>query len=62
VELTGADSAVTAAVRLRVAAAATPADPVPVPLVAAGLALLLSATGLVLAAARRESPWATGSA
>ncbi len=66
VELTGADSAVTAAVRLRVAAAATPADPVPVPLVAAGLALLVSATGLVLAAARRESPvaspWATGSA
>jgi hypothetical protein len=55
VELTGATSAVTAAVRLRVAAAAAPVDPLPLPLVAAGVALLASATGLVLAAGRRGS-------
>ncbi|MGR7024992.1 hypothetical protein [Geodermatophilus sp. URMC 62] len=55
VELTGATSAVTAAVRLRVAAAAAPVDPFPLPLVAAGVALLASATGLVLAAGRRGS-------
>ncbi|MBM7807035.1 hypothetical protein JOD57_002872 [Geodermatophilus bullaregiensis] len=67
VELTGSTSAVTAAVRLQVAAAGAPvADPLPVPMVAAGLALLVSATGLVLVAARRRSPlappWPTGSA
>ncbi|MEX5719319.1 hypothetical protein [Geodermatophilus maliterrae] len=67
VELTGSTSAVTAAVRLEGVAAATPvADPLPVPMVAAGLALLVSATGLVLVAARRGSPlappWPTGSA
>ncbi|WP_448642109.1 hypothetical protein [Geodermatophilus sp. URMC 63] len=55
VELTGATSAVTAAVRLQVAAAAAPVDPLPLPLVAAGVALLASATGLVLAAGRRGS-------
>jgi hypothetical protein len=57
-ELVGEDSAVTAAVELRVAAAATPVDrdPVPVPLVAAGLALVVTATGLVLTAGRRREP------
>jgi hypothetical protein len=55
-ELVGADSEVTAEVRLRVAAAARPVDPAPapVPLVVAGVALVLSATGLVLTAARRR--------
>lgn len=55
-EMVGTDSAVTAEVRLHVAAAARPADPAPapVPLVAAGVALVLSATGLVLTAARRR--------
>ncbi|PRY48179.1 hypothetical protein LY71_11067 [Geodermatophilus tzadiensis] len=67
VQLAGTDSAVTAAVRLQVAAAATPAEPgpLPVPLVAAGLALVVSAGGLVLAAARRRPAVAarpTGSA
>jgi hypothetical protein len=66
VELTGSTSAVTAEVRLLVAAAASPVEPLPVPLVAAGLALLGSATGLVLVAGRRASrpasACATGSA
>jgi hypothetical protein len=66
VELTGSTSAVTAEVRLLVAAAASPVEPLPVPLVAAGLALLVSATGLVLVAGRRASrpasACATGSA
>jgi hypothetical protein len=55
-EMVGTDSAVTAEVRVRVAAAARPADSAParVPLVAAGVALVLSATGLVLTAARRR--------
>jgi hypothetical protein len=55
-ELVGTDSAVTAEVELRVAAAALPArsSPAPVPLVAAGVALALGATGLVLTAGRRR--------
>ncbi len=57
-ELVGEESAVSAAVELRVAAAATPVDPdpVPVPLVAAGVALVATATGLVLTAGRRRAP------
>ncbi|WP_146220384.1 hypothetical protein [Geodermatophilus normandii] len=63
IELVGADSAVTAAVLLRVAAASSAVDPDPLPLVAAGLALVGAATGLVLVAARRPSAAdATGSA
>ncbi|MGY1698641.1 hypothetical protein [Geodermatophilus sp. SYSU D00766] len=69
-ELVGSDSAVTAAVQLRVASAATPVDPdpLPVPLVAAGLALVVTATALVLSAGgcRRPEPgepaWPTWSA
>lgn len=55
-ELVGADSAVTAEVELRVAAAALPAGSAaaPVPLVAAGVALVLGAAGLVLTAGRRR--------
>ncbi len=55
-ELVGADSAVTAEVELRVAAAALPAESAaaPVPLVAAAVALLLGAAGLVLTAGRRR--------
>ncbi len=54
-ELVGTDSEVTAEVRLRTAGVARAADPgpAPVPLVAAGVALVLSATGLVLTAGRR---------
>jgi hypothetical protein len=57
-ELVGEESAVSAAVELYVAAAATPVDPdpVPVPLVAAGIALVAAATGLVLTAGRRREP------
>jgi hypothetical protein len=55
IELVGADSALTAAVQLRVAAASSAVDPDPLPLVAAGLALVGAATGLVLVAARRPS-------
>ncbi|MGY1671051.1 hypothetical protein [Geodermatophilus sp. SYSU D00710] len=56
--LVGTDSEVTAVVELRVAAAASPVDPdpVPVPLVLAGLALVVTATGLVLSAGRRREP------
>ncbi|SNS91329.1 hypothetical protein SAMN04488107_4287 [Geodermatophilus saharensis] len=69
-ELVGRDSAVTAAVELRVASAATPVDPdpLPVPLVAAGLALVVTATALVLSAGGRRRPepaepaWPTWSA
>ncbi len=61
-EMVGTDSAVTAEVRVRVAAAARPADSAParVPLVAAGVALVLSATGLVLTAGRRARPVPSG--
>ncbi len=54
--LVGTDSEVTAEVELRVAAAALPAgsSPAPVPLLAAGVALVLGATGLVLTAGRRR--------
>ncbi|SDC39820.1 hypothetical protein SAMN05660690_1270 [Geodermatophilus telluris] len=68
VQLAGADSAVTAAVQLQVAAVATPVapEPLPVPLVAAGLALVVGAAGLVLTAARPRPDaapaWPTGSA
>jgi hypothetical protein len=65
-ELVGAESTATAAVQVRVAAAASPIDPDPVPvaLVAAGLALVVSTTGLVLSAGGRRPEWAepTGSA
>ncbi|MGY1735299.1 hypothetical protein [Geodermatophilus sp. SYSU D00684] len=63
-EVVGADSARTAAVDLRVAAAQGPVDPdpLPLPLVAAGLALVTTATGLVLAAGRRHPADPTGSA
>jgi hypothetical protein len=58
VELVGTHSDVVAAVELQVAASAGPVDPdpVPVPLVAAGLALVVTATGLVLLAGRRPAP------
>ncbi|SFT34403.1 hypothetical protein SAMN05660657_00255 [Geodermatophilus amargosae] len=65
IELVGADSALTASVQLRVAAAssAVDPDPLPLPLVAAGLALVTAATGLVLVGARRPpSGDPTGSA
>ena len=61
--LVGAESETVAEVQLRVAAAATPVDrdPLPVPLVAAGLALVVTATGLVLTAAgRRGRPEPSG--
>ncbi|MGY1786754.1 hypothetical protein [Geodermatophilus sp. SYSU D00698] len=63
-EVVGADSARTAAVDLRVAAAQGPVDPdpLPLPLVAAGLALVTTAAGLVLAAGRRHPADPTGSA
>jgi len=65
IELVGADSALTAAVQLRVAAAssAVDPDPLPLPMLAAGLALVTAATGLVLVGARRPpSADPTGSA
>ncbi|MGY1733191.1 hypothetical protein ACI798_16905 [Geodermatophilus sp. SYSU D01045] len=63
-EVVGTDSARTAAVDLRVAAAQGPVDPdpLPLPLVAAGLALVTTATGLVLAAGRRRPADPAGSA
>ncbi|WP_369255575.1 hypothetical protein [Geodermatophilus amargosae] len=65
IELVGADSALTAAVQLRVAAASSAVDPdvLPLPMVAAGLALVAAATGLVLVGGRRApSADPTGSA